>query len=101
MQQIEISEIQNQIGILLTAIHSGEEVIFTEATLPIAKVIKLSPDIKIAQAGNNNAALQQAQNSSSQILPIKKRRKAGSAAGQIFMAPDFDEPLDDFKEYME
>jgi antitoxin (DNA-binding transcriptional repressor) of toxin-antitoxin stability system len=95
MQQIEISEIQNQIGILLTAIHSGEEVIFTEAAQPIAKVIKLLP------AGNNNVAMQRIHNSSSQILPIKKRRKAGSAAGQIFMAPDFDEPLDDFKEYME
>lgn len=30
----------------------------------------------------------------------KKRRKAGSLAGQIWIAPDFDEPLDDFKEYM-
>jgi antitoxin (DNA-binding transcriptional repressor) of toxin-antitoxin stability system len=27
--------------------------------------------------------------------------KAGSAAGKIHMAPDFDEPLEDFKEYME
>ena len=27
--------------------------------------------------------------------------KAGSAAGKIRMAPDFDEPLEDFKEYME
>ncbi len=101
MQQIEISELQNQIGILLTAIHNGEEVVFTEAAQPIAKVIKLLPDKKIAQAGTLNTALQQVKNLSIQILPIKKRRKAGSAAGQIFMAPDFDEPLDDFKEYME
>jgi antitoxin (DNA-binding transcriptional repressor) of toxin-antitoxin stability system len=27
--------------------------------------------------------------------------KAGSAAGKIHLAPDFDEPLEDFKEYME
>jgi len=32
--------------------------------------------------------------------PIRKRRQAGSAAGQIWMAPDFDAPLDDFQEYM-
>ena len=101
MQKIEISELQNQIGILLTAIHNGEEVVFTEAAQPIAKVIKFLPDKNIAQAGNANIALQQVQNSSILILPIKKRRKAGSAAGQVFMSPDFDEPLDDFKEYME
>lgn len=27
--------------------------------------------------------------------------KAGSAAGRIRMAPDFDAPLEDFREYME
>ncbi|MEL7227845.1 MAG: DUF2281 domain-containing protein [Cyanobacteria bacterium P01_D01_bin.36] len=32
--------------------------------------------------------------------PKKPRRQAGSLAGQIWMAPDFDEPLDDFAEYM-
>ena len=39
------------------------------------------------------------------IEEIKKvqqtpRRQAGTLAGQIWMAPDFDEPLDDFAEYM-
>jgi antitoxin (DNA-binding transcriptional repressor) of toxin-antitoxin stability system len=27
--------------------------------------------------------------------------KAGSAAGKVWMAPDFDAPIEDFKEYME
>ncbi len=36
-----------------------------------------------------------------EMLPIvRKRRQAGSAAGQILMAPDFDAPLDDFQDYM-
>jgi hypothetical protein len=36
-----------------------------------------------------------------EVLPIvRKRRQAGSAAGQIWIAPDFDAPLDDFQEYM-
>lgn len=30
----------------------------------------------------------------------KKRRQSGSAKGQIVMSPDFDEPLEDFDEYM-
>lgn len=31
----------------------------------------------------------------------KKTPKYGCAKGQIYLSPDFDEPLDDFKEYMQ
>ena len=31
--------------------------------------------------------------------PAKRTRHAGSAAGRIHMADDFDAPLDDFSEY--
>jgi len=36
-----------------------------------------------------------------QIVPMQRRkpREFGSGAGMITIAPDFDEPLDDFKEY--
>lgn len=30
----------------------------------------------------------------------KKQPKFGCAKGKIYISPDFDEPLDDFKEYM-
>ena len=33
--------------------------------------------------------------------PIKKTPKPGSMKGKIWMADDFDAPLEDFKEYME
>jgi hypothetical protein len=33
--------------------------------------------------------------------PTVVNRKAGSLAGEIWMSPDFDEPLEEFKEYME
>ncbi len=42
-------------------------------------------------------------NLSVQLVPRtqkKRKRRFGSAKGLISMAPDFDEPLDDFKEYM-
>jgi hypothetical protein len=32
--------------------------------------------------------------------PPRKKRKAGSAKGEIFMSDDFDAPLEDFAEYM-
>ncbi len=31
---------------------------------------------------------------------LKGLRKAGSAEGKFELAPDFDEPLEDFKDYM-
>ena len=30
----------------------------------------------------------------------QKKPKYGCAKGEIYISPDFDEPLDDFKEYM-
>jgi len=30
----------------------------------------------------------------------KKKPKFGCAQGEIYMSPEFDEPLDDFKDYM-
>ncbi|MEG4287253.1 DUF2281 domain-containing protein [Microcoleus sp. A006_D1] len=35
-----------------------------------------------------------------QEKPTKKRRVAGTMEGMIIMADDFDEPLEDLKEYM-
>lgn len=37
---------------------------------------------------------------SSDPTPTKKRRQVGSARGMITIAPNFDEPLEDFREYM-
>lgn len=37
---------------------------------------------------------------SKQKKEMKKKPKFGCAQGKIYMSPDFDEPLDDFKEYM-
>lgn len=34
------------------------------------------------------------------IAPNTMYRQAGSLAGQIWMSPDFDEPLEDFAEYV-
>jgi antitoxin (DNA-binding transcriptional repressor) of toxin-antitoxin stability system len=39
-----------------------------------------------------------------QLIPVNPRpgvRRAGSARGQIHLAPDFDEPLADFADYVE
>lgn len=73
MQQIEIDQLPEQIHALIASLASGEEIIITQAEQPVAKLVRYEPE--------------------------KRWRKAGSAKGQIVIAPDFDEPLADFQEY--
>ena len=75
MQQVDISVAQTQITELLQSALRGEEIIITRDNHPILKLIQVSSQ--------------------------PKRRQRGSARGQIWMAADFDEPLEDFKEYAE
>jgi antitoxin (DNA-binding transcriptional repressor) of toxin-antitoxin stability system len=75
MQHIDITVAQTQITQLLQSALRGEEIIITRDNQPILKLVQFSP--------------------------TPKRRQRGSAKGQIWMAPDFDQPLEDFKEYME
>ena len=58
---------------------SGEEVFITQNDIPIAKLVPLNTKKKYA----------------------RKKIKAGSAKGLIEISNDFDESLDDFKNYME
>lgn len=60
-------------------------------------------DLFDAAAGGEEVFITKNDELSVQLVPrLVKRRKRhfGSAKGLISMAPDFDEPLDDFKEYM-
>jgi antitoxin (DNA-binding transcriptional repressor) of toxin-antitoxin stability system len=75
MQQVDISVAQTQITELLQSALRGEEIIIPRDNHPILKLIQVSSQ--------------------------PKRRQRGSAKGQIWMAADFDEPLEDFKEYTE
>ena len=56
-----------------------------------------------AAAAGEEVFITKGEDLSVQLVPRtvkKRRRRFGSAKGLISMAPDFDEPLDDFKEYM-
>lgn len=79
MATVSIEEAQSRLPDLIEALAPGEELVITKDQLPVAKLAK------------------------SESPPIARRpRKAGSAKDTIhWMSPDFDEPLEDFKEYME
>lgn len=77
-QKISIKEASNTFFNLINMVLKGKEIIITQNNKPIAKLIS------IVMSKNH----------------INKKIKAGSAKGQIKIADDFDEPLEDFNEYM-
>ncbi|HZT59568.1 MAG TPA: type II toxin-antitoxin system prevent-host-death family antitoxin [Pyrinomonadaceae bacterium] len=74
MYEIELEKAKEQIESLLQAALEGEEIVITQNEQPVLKLVPVS-----------SAA---------------PRRRSGSAEGQFTMSDDFDEPLEDFAEYM-
>ena len=70
MTYLDITQAKSNLSQLLDLAIEGEEIIITQDDKPIAK-----------------------------ISPIKRPLRRGSAKGKIWMSDDFDEPLEDFKEY--
>ncbi len=75
MSTISLQEAQARLPELLQQLLPGEEVTIVDRGQPLAQVKKAERTSWPCQAG--------------------------SAAGKVWMAPDFDAPLEDFKEYME
>ncbi len=75
MEPVPLHKAQKQLPALIRAALSGEEVVITAED---AREVMLVP-----------------------IKPTGQTRHFGSAAGLIEMREDFDEPLDDFREYTE
>jgi antitoxin (DNA-binding transcriptional repressor) of toxin-antitoxin stability system len=72
MTQLDISQAKSDFLNLLDLALQGEEIVITQDDQPVAK-----------------------------ISPIKRPLKRGSAKGKLWMSEDFEEPLEDFQEYME
>ena len=77
MPTVTLAEAQSRLPDLIHGLTPGDEVVITENDQPLARLILAAP-------------------------PERKPRQLGTLKGTVlYMAPDFDEPLDDFKEYME
>jgi antitoxin (DNA-binding transcriptional repressor) of toxin-antitoxin stability system len=78
MTFVTMEEAQANLPELIQKLAVGEEVVITENDQPVARLLASAP-----------------------VLALKKTRKLGTLQGTVlFMASDFDAPLDDFKEYM-
>lgn len=75
MTQLDITQAKAELSRLLDLAIKGEEIVITQDDKPVAKI--------------------------SPILPVLRPLKRGSAKGKVWMSDDFDESLEDFKEYME
>ncbi len=76
MQTFSLQEAQSQLAKIIEKLHPGEEVVLTDNGQPLARLVR-----------TGRAS-----------WPCK----AGSAKDTVhWMAPDFNAPLDEFKEYME
>ncbi|MFN0122250.1 MAG: DUF2281 domain-containing protein [Blastocatellia bacterium] len=78
---IDISETNITLKDLLVRLTGNQEIIITSSNQPVAKVTAVSESAPLENK--------------------PKRRRAGTAEGTFWMSPDFNEPLDEFKEYME
>jgi len=77
MKTYALDEQVPSLSALVEQVKAGEEIVLTDQAKPVAKLVSAEP------------------------APQRVARKAGFLKGKIWMAPDFDEPLDDFKECME
>ena len=75
MTQLDITQAKADISKVLDLAIKGEEIVITQDNKPVAKILA--------------------------IRPVLRSLKRGSAKGKVWMSDDFDEPLEDFKEYME
>lgn len=78
MTKISIEEAQAQLPDLIHRLHSGDEVVITKNNQPVARLMATA------------------------VEPRQQPRQPGTLRGSVlYMSPDFDAPLDDFRDYME
>jgi len=76
MATVTIEEAQAKLSDLIHGLQPGEELVITENSQPVARLVATTPS--------------------------RPKRILGTLKGTVlYMAPDFDAPLEDFKEYME
>jgi len=76
MTKISVRDAGARLSELIRELKPGDEVLITENDRPVARLIPTAP--------------------------APAERRLGTLKGTVvYMAPDFDAPLDDFKEYME
>lgn len=77
-QRVEVAEAR--LGELVTVVEGGEEVVLTRNGEPVARLLPAQTTVA--------------------MLAMKGPRQPGSARGLVFIRDDFDDPLEDFRDYV-
>lgn len=75
MLEINLAEASKDLSSLVELVLKGEEIVILKDDQPVVKLVPMPP--------------------------IKRRRQAGSAKGLVTLSDDFDEPIADFKDYLQ
>jgi antitoxin (DNA-binding transcriptional repressor) of toxin-antitoxin stability system len=76
MLTVTIEEAQNKLTALIHGLNPGEEVLITENDQPVARLVPTAP------------------------TPAKTPRQFGTLKGTVLSMEHFDDPLEDFEDYM-
>lgn len=87
MYEIDLDKAKTQLEDLIQTALDGEEVVIMKNGVPILKLERVPPTGPISLHRIDQPS-------------AKPRRQSGSAKGLISISDDFDEPLDDFSDYM-
>jgi antitoxin (DNA-binding transcriptional repressor) of toxin-antitoxin stability system len=79
---MDISELTGKLKVLILSLKPDDEIIITADELPVARLTAVNRD------------------DAARLQPTAMRRRAGTAEGTAWMSPDFNEPSEDFAEYM-
>lgn len=74
MSQFNIAEAKSRLSALVQRAMMGEEVVIARDNKPVARIVPLCEE--------------------------RRPRRPGTARGEVWIAPDFDETPDDFKDYV-
>ncbi len=115
LEQVMLEDADSQLARLVEQASRGEEVIILRGSTPVAKIVPLSEEKPEEQAGgepvshfgNAKGLIHLADDSYGPLeLKIEEKpqeRQGGFGSGKyalIYMADDFDAPLEDFEDYM-
>ncbi len=89
MNCFELDQAQQLFPELVERAKRGEDVIITERNQPVVKFVAVEQGMKASNSSMTAPA-----------VSTKRRRRPGSAKGLVHISDDFDEPLEDFREYM-
>jgi antitoxin (DNA-binding transcriptional repressor) of toxin-antitoxin stability system len=90
MFPIDLNKAKTQWARLIQSALSGEEVIITENDKPILRLVRVAKEKGELSTPRGRDE-----------PTVEPHRQSGSARGLISMSDDFDEPLEDFTEYMQ